>query len=110
MHTASTCTFRILMKSEKIRSSNYIFLFVGYTESIFKRKRMIPNINHPFPPLRAQAERQAVNFCVQGMSNVTNILLYFVLERKSIQKGNFMQPVLLINHQSFILVLNSNRE
>lgn len=38
----------------------------GYTESIFKRKRMIPNINHPSPPLRAQAERQAVNFCVQG--------------------------------------------
>ncbi|XP_061189535.1 DNA polymerase nu-like [Saccostrea echinata] len=38
----------------------------GYTESIFKRRRIIPNITHPSPPLRAQAERKAVNFCVQG--------------------------------------------
>ncbi|CAC5409529.1 POLN [Mytilus coruscus] len=38
----------------------------GFTSTIFKRKRMIPNIKHPSPPLRAQAERQAVNFCVQG--------------------------------------------
>ncbi|XP_052099032.1 DNA polymerase nu-like [Mytilus californianus] len=38
----------------------------GFTSTIFKRKRMIPNIKHPSPPFRAQAERQAVNFCVQG--------------------------------------------
>lgn len=30
---------------------------------------MIPNIKHPSPPLRAQAERKAVNFCVQGTFN-----------------------------------------
>lgn len=92
MHTAST--FRILMKSKK--NWVIIYLSLGYTESIFKRKRMIPNINHPSPPLRAQAERQAVNFCVQGMFNNICPIYYFVLERKSIQKGNFTKPALLI--------------
>ncbi|XP_046549323.1 DNA polymerase nu-like isoform X2 [Haliotis rubra] len=38
----------------------------GFTHTIFKRKRLIPHINHPSPQLRAQAGRQAVNFCVQG--------------------------------------------
>ncbi|KAK3096165.1 hypothetical protein FSP39_023920 [Pinctada imbricata] len=38
----------------------------GYTKTIFHRQRLLPNIRHPSPPLRAQSERQAVNFCVQG--------------------------------------------
>ncbi|KAL5022323.1 hypothetical protein ScPMuIL_001478 [Solemya velum] len=38
----------------------------GFTKTIFNRRRIIPNINSSHPPLRAQAERQAVNFCVQG--------------------------------------------
>ncbi|XP_067657648.1 DNA polymerase nu-like [Haliotis asinina] len=38
----------------------------GFTHTIFKRKRLIPHINHPSHQLRAQAGRQAVNFCVQG--------------------------------------------
>ncbi|XP_013403383.1 DNA polymerase nu [Lingula anatina] len=38
----------------------------GYVCTIFKRRRWFPNIKHPSPMLRAQAERQAVNFCVQG--------------------------------------------
>lgn len=68
--------YKQLVPLEQIKSKKkklgviIFFLSLGYTESIFKRKRIIPNINHPFPPLRAQAERQAVNFCVQGMSNI----------------------------------------
>lgn len=38
----------------------------GYTCSIFKRRRLFLNIRHGNPALRAQAERQCVNFCVQG--------------------------------------------
>ncbi|KAK3610435.1 hypothetical protein CHS0354_016612 [Potamilus streckersoni] len=38
----------------------------GYTTTIFKRRRKFQNINHPAPHLSAQAERQAINFCVQG--------------------------------------------
>ncbi|XP_060581929.1 DNA polymerase nu-like [Ruditapes philippinarum] len=38
----------------------------GYTRTIFKRRRLFPNITHRNGALRAQAERQCVNFCVQG--------------------------------------------
>ncbi|WAR22108.1 DPOLN-like protein [Mya arenaria] len=38
----------------------------GYTCSIFRRHRLFPNISHSNHGLRAQAERQCVNFCVQG--------------------------------------------
>ncbi|XP_028518667.1 DNA polymerase nu-like [Exaiptasia diaphana] len=38
----------------------------GYVCTIFKRKRWFPHINAPQFNLRAQAERQAVNFVVQG--------------------------------------------
>jgi DNA polymerase-1 len=38
----------------------------GYQATIFKRRRYFPNICHGSHNLQAQAERQAVNFCVQG--------------------------------------------
>ncbi|KAK2180438.1 hypothetical protein NP493_443g04021 [Ridgeia piscesae] len=38
----------------------------GYQETIFRRRRQLPHIHHWKAPLRAQCERQAVNFCVQG--------------------------------------------
>lgn len=38
----------------------------GYVESIMGRRRPLPRIRAHDPQLRAQAERQAVNFVVQG--------------------------------------------
>uniref|UniRef100_A0A4W3GZ15 DNA-directed DNA polymerase family A palm domain-containing protein n=1 Tax=Callorhinchus milii TaxID=7868 RepID=A0A4W3GZ15_CALMI len=38
----------------------------GYVVSIMGRKRPLPHINSQDCSLRAQAERQAVNFVVQG--------------------------------------------
>ncbi|RUS72236.1 hypothetical protein EGW08_020009, partial [Elysia chlorotica] len=38
----------------------------GYTETICARRRYFPHINSSSHILRAQAQRQAVNFCVQG--------------------------------------------
>ncbi|ELK06579.1 DNA polymerase nu [Pteropus alecto] len=38
----------------------------GYVESIMGRRRHLPRIRERDPQLRAQAERQAVNFVVQG--------------------------------------------
>ncbi|GFN75676.1 DNA polymerase i [Plakobranchus ocellatus] len=37
----------------------------GFTETVCGRRRYFPNINSLSPILRAQAQRQAVNFCVQ---------------------------------------------
>ncbi|KAK7109524.1 DNA polymerase nu-like [Littorina saxatilis] len=38
----------------------------GYTETVMGRRRWFPNVHHKAAQARAQAERQAVNFCVQG--------------------------------------------
>ncbi len=43
---------------------------VGYVLSIMGRRRTLPNINSPDWSIRMQAERQAVNFVVQGRMNV----------------------------------------
>ncbi len=41
---------------------------LGYAETIFGRKRFLPEINSPNPRLRANAERVAINMPVQGTS------------------------------------------
>lgn len=38
----------------------------GYVETLFGRRRLIPDINSPRPELRAAAERMAINMPVQG--------------------------------------------
>ena len=38
----------------------------GYSETAFGRPRFIPDIDHPDDAKRAEAERQAVNHCIQG--------------------------------------------
>lgn len=38
----------------------------GYVETLFGRRRPIPDINSPFPQLQAGAERMAINMPVQG--------------------------------------------
>ena len=48
----------------------YLFFLLpcgaGYTESLMGRRRWFPRVHHKAAVIRAQAERQAVNFCVQG--------------------------------------------
>ena len=39
---------------------------LGYTETIFGRRRYFPGLKSPLPQLRAQAERMAVNAPIQG--------------------------------------------
>ncbi len=38
----------------------------GYVETLFGRRRPVPDINSPLPQLRAAAERMAINMPVQG--------------------------------------------
>lgn len=39
---------------------------LGYSETLYRRRRYLPNINHPSQELRARAERQAWNLQIQG--------------------------------------------
>ena len=45
--------------------------YKGFLYTIFNRRRWFPNINDTNFQLRAQSERQAVNFRVQGMYDGT---------------------------------------
>lgn len=38
----------------------------GYSLTVFGRPRFLPDLDSPRPDLRAEAERQAVNHCIQG--------------------------------------------
>jgi len=38
----------------------------GYIETLFGRRRQLPEINSPLPQMRAQAERMAINMPIQG--------------------------------------------
>lgn len=48
------------------KSLNILYFCLGYVLSIMGRRRTLPNINSPDWLIRMQAERQAVNFVVQG--------------------------------------------
>jgi len=43
--------------------------YAGYNETVFRRRRLYPHINDVNFHLRSYAERQAVNFCVQGVKS-----------------------------------------
>ncbi|XP_055290178.1 DNA polymerase nu [Moschus berezovskii] len=61
---------RFLQKYKKIKDFTQATIAqcqqTGYVESIMGRRRPLPRIRAHDPQLRAQAERQAVNFVVQG--------------------------------------------
>ena len=59
----------------------------GYLCTLFRRRRLFPNIRHPNPQLRAYSERQAVNFCVQG-ENAWG--LHYITQVNLITKVNIM--------------------
>lgn len=45
---------------------NIVFIHLGYVLSVMGRRRNLPNINFVDWAARMQAERQAVNFVIQG--------------------------------------------
>jgi len=59
----------------------------GFSETLFGRKRFLPEINSRDPRLRAQSERMARNFPVQGMSaDIMKIAMAVINEKKILDK------------------------
>ena len=48
----------------------------GYTETLCGRRRYFSNISHKSQGLRSYAQRQAVNFCVQGKKGKYKTIKY----------------------------------
>ncbi|GFR97839.1 DNA polymerase nu [Elysia marginata] len=81
----------------------------GYTETICARRRYFPHINSPSPVLRAQAQRQAVNFCVQGSAaDVCKLAMLSVEE--ALKKHNEIDCRLLFQiHDELIWEVKENQ-
>lgn len=67
----------------------------GYVETLFGRKRFLPEINSPLQFMRAEAERMAVNFPIQGtatgdMIKMAMIKINDVIENDKKMRGTKM--------------------
>lgn len=68
---------------------------VGYTETLFGRRRYFPGFKSPLPQLRAQAERMAMNAPMQGTQSDI-IKLAMVEADKMIEKKGWHDKVHLV--------------
>ncbi|CAG5125614.1 unnamed protein product, partial [Candidula unifasciata] len=74
----------------------------GYTETVSGRRRYFPHINSNSPVLRAQAQRQAVNFCVQGSAADICKLAMLAVEKQLQEKAHLSCRLLLQIHDELI--------
>jgi len=58
----------------------------GYVETMFGRRRFLPEINSQIPVIRAEAERMAVNFPIQGTATGDMIKLAIIRIHGRIEK------------------------
>ena len=74
----------------------------GYTETIFGRKRYIPEIHSRAPHLRASAERMAINHPLQG-SAADIMKMAMVATQEEIEKEKLDCRLLLQIHDELLL-------
>jgi DNA polymerase-1 len=68
---------------------------LGYTETLFGRRRYFPMLKSPLPQMRAQAERMAVNAPMQGTQSDI-IKLAMVEADKLIEKNGWQKEAKLL--------------
>jgi DNA polymerase-1 len=67
----------------------------GYTETLFKRRRLLPTIHSPIPFIRAMAERMAMNAPIQGTAaDIMKIAISAV--QKKIEERGFSQKAFML--------------
>ncbi len=74
----------------------------GYIETLFGRKRPLPEINSPLQMVRAQAERMAINMPIQG-TEADLIKLAMIEVAKELPKVSKDSKVLLQVHDELVL-------
>lgn len=77
---------------------NIVYFYVGYVLSVMGRRRSLPNINSPDWAVRMQAERQAVNFVVQGRNTDANYLLPLTFSKRYVLYHTCMQ---MLKHKTY---------
>lgn len=74
----------------------------GYVETLFGRKRPIPDINSPMPQFRAAAERMAINMPVQGTATGDLIKLALIALDEALPKKHPNVKMLLQVHDEIV--------
>ena len=74
----------------------------GYTETMFGRRRLIPDLQSPNYARRSAAERQAMNAGIQGLAADIFKVALVALDRKLL-KGGFASKVILQVHDEVIV-------
>ncbi|MBD3328660.1 DNA polymerase I [Candidatus Peregrinibacteria bacterium] len=74
----------------------------GYIETLFGRKRPLPEINSPLQMVRAQAERMAINMPIQG-TEADLIKLAMIEVAKELPKVSKQARLLLQVHDELVL-------
>jgi DNA polymerase I len=59
----------------------------GYTETLFKRRRLLPTIHSPIPFIRAMAERMAMNAPIQGTAADIMKIAISAVQKKIDERG-----------------------
>lgn len=76
---------------------------LGYVETLFGRRRPIPEINSPLPQLRAAAERMAINMPVQGTATGDLVKLALIDIAKKLPEISPKSRLLLQVHDEVVL-------
>ncbi|MBI4138701.1 DNA polymerase I [Candidatus Uhrbacteria bacterium] len=74
----------------------------GYVETLFGRRRAIPDINSPLPQFRAAAERMAINMPVQGTATGDLVKLALIAIDKELSKISKDARLLLQVHDELV--------
>jgi DNA polymerase I len=76
---------------------------LGYVETLFGRRRPIPDINSGIPMLQAAAERMAINMPVQGTATGDLIKLALIALAQELPKHSTRATLLLQVHDEVVL-------
>lgn len=68
----------------------------GYTETLFKRRRLLPTIHSPIPFIRAMAERMAMNAPIQGTAADIMKIAIVAVQKKIDESGNSNKAFILL--------------
>ncbi len=82
----------------------------GYVQTLFGRRRYLPDINHSNFNLRSFAERTAINTPIQGTA-ADIIKIAMINVQKALEEGGFKSRILLQVHDELLLeVTEAERE
>lgn len=80
----------------------------GYVETLFGRKRYLPEINSKNYIIRSQAERMALNMPIQGTA--ADIIKSAMIEIEKKLKGKFSETKMLLQVHDEILLSSPKKE